>query len=159
MTDAQVRSHGLSSNRSSPPRLLRPAILKPSKSSQAINPGTFQAAIEERDPDRALKYALSGVNALAGDEKGAAEVAGAVREQIVAVVRRLTSVAKEAGRADQVSSGYIPIHTEFRHRFAARIDDRLEWSNHVLRDLLLNRPRRRKSSSSLLPNRRRRRSS
>ena len=60
-------------------------------------------AVEEGDADHALKYALSAVNALAGDEKGAAEVAGAVREQIVAVARRLTSSAKAAGRAEQVS--------------------------------------------------------
>lgn len=54
--------------------------------------------------ERALKYVLGGVNMLAGDEKGAAEVAGAVREQVLAITRRLTSAAKAAGRAEQVRS-------------------------------------------------------
>ena len=60
-------------------------------------------SVEEGDPDRALKYALSAVSALAGDDKGAAEVVTAVREQLVVVVRRLTSAAKAAGRAEQAA--------------------------------------------------------
>jgi len=85
-----------------------------------------QAAVEEGDVERALKYVLGGVNMLAGDEKGAAEVAGAVREQVLAITRRLTSAAKAAGRAEQSSEA------EEEHRLAS---EQVEKSEQLIREL------------------------
>ena len=159
VTDAQVRSRGFRASDAA--TLLPPATLKLSRCHNPLKRSfcTFQAAIEEGDPDRALKYALSSVNALAGDEKGAAEVAGAVREQIVVAVRRLTSAAKEAGRAEQVSSPDIPTHSHVHRRFVGTYRRQSVLAQPSLETLLLIRPRRWMISSSFLPNRRRKRSS
>ena len=159
MADAQVRSHVTFEQQKLPSG---PAATSHPETEQIFSsdqPGTSQAAIEEGDPDRALKYALSGVNALAGNEKGAAEVAGAVREQIVVAVRRLTSAAKEAGRAEQVSSPDIPTHSHVHLRFVGTYRRQSVLAQPSLETLLLIRPRRWMISSSFLPNRRRKRNS
>ena len=100
VADSQVRTSDVSVVDPGLVLLLRSQQIK--VIAYATDSGTCQATAEEGDEESALKYVLGGVNALAGEEKGAAEVAGAVREQILTVTRRLTSAAKAAGRTEQV---------------------------------------------------------
>jgi hypothetical protein len=79
----------------------------------------------EGEVDRALKYALGGVTALAGDDgEGVAEVVAAVREQILVAARKLASTAKAAGRAEQVRTAeshrqVVHSHSDICHNFCS----------------------------------------